>query len=99
MPNKEYARTVGVSVDYRRSNHCEESLAINTERLKTYLSKLVVFPSKPGKKEKGIASSEDCKAAVQDKTVCVWFRSYDCYISMPDKCYSGVHRQGGLVHT
>merc|ERR1719183_1420657 len=26
LPNKEYARTIGISIDYRRSNHCEESL-------------------------------------------------------------------------
>ena len=35
------ARTIGISVDYRRSNKCQESLEANVQRLKAYLSKLV----------------------------------------------------------
>eukprot|EP00756_Hemistasia_phaeocysticola_P026321 Hpha_TRINITY_DN16054_c0_g2::TRINITY_DN16054_c0_g2_i1::g.122268::m.122268/K02873/RP-L13e, RPL13; large subunit ribosomal protein L13e len=42
--NPKYARTIGVAVDHRRQNHSEESLARNTERLKAYLEKLVLFP-------------------------------------------------------
>lgn len=36
------ARTVGVSVDHRRTNKSEESLAANVARLKAYLAKVVV---------------------------------------------------------
>eukprot|EP01054_Gregarina_sp_Poly1_P008302 Gregarina_sp_Poly_1__8301@NODE_484_length_8016_cov_113_227827_g391_i0_p4_GENE_NODE_484_length_8016_cov_113_227827_g391_i0NODE_484_length_8016_cov_113_227827_g391_i0_p4_ORF_typecomplete_len171_score12_54Ribosomal_L13e/PF01294_18/3_5e43Rieske_2/PF13806_6/0_025Bromo_coat/PF01318_18/0_09_NODE_484_length_8016_cov_113_227827_g391_i042214733 len=38
------ARTIGISVDPRRKNRSEESLKMNVNRLKTYMSKLVVFP-------------------------------------------------------
>merc|ERR1712087_691960 len=40
------ARTIGVSVDHRRHNHCEESLKANVDRLKEYKSKLMVLPLK-----------------------------------------------------
>ena len=61
-----YAATIGVSVDARRKNISEESLKANTERLKSYLSKLVLFPI--GKKAaKGDASAEEQKAAKQTK--------------------------------
>ncbi len=36
------ARSVGVSVDHRRTNKSNESLAVNVQRLKQYLSKVVV---------------------------------------------------------
>ena len=45
-----YARTIGISVDHRRTNKSEESLTENLNRLKKYLSKLVVFPLKISKK-------------------------------------------------
>merc|ERR1712007_424079 len=44
------ARTIGISVDHRRRNRCTESLQENVTRLKTYKSKLLVFPRKAGKK-------------------------------------------------
>eukprot|EP00914_Ancora_sagittata_P027003 GHVO01052966.1.p1 GENE.GHVO01052966.1~~GHVO01052966.1.p1 ORF type:complete len:181 (+),score=21.86 GHVO01052966.1:14-556(+) len=50
-----FALTVGISVDHRRRNHCEESLAANTERIKEYLKRLVVFPRKSGQPKKGTA--------------------------------------------
>ncbi len=46
---KQYAKTIGISVDHRRSNKCEESLKLNADRLKQYMSRLVVFPKKAGK--------------------------------------------------
>lgn len=60
------ARTIGIAVDHRRRNHCEESLATNVARLEEYLSKLLVFPRKAGAKhlKAGDASKEDLKAAV-----------------------------------
>jgi large subunit ribosomal protein L13e len=54
--HKLQARTIGISVDPRRTNFSEESLARNVERLKAYRSKLVVFPKK------------GAKPAVADKT-------------------------------
>merc|ERR1719359_1472350 len=47
-----YARTVGIAVDHRRKNRSEESLARNTQRIKEYLSKLVLYPLKAGLKTK-----------------------------------------------
>jgi large subunit ribosomal protein L13e len=45
--SRQDARTIGIAVDYRRSNKCEESLKANSQRLKAYLSKLVWNKSKP----------------------------------------------------
>jgi len=44
-----YARTVGISVDGRRQNLSEEGLARNVERLKAYLTRLVVITNKSKK--------------------------------------------------
>eukprot|EP01059_Diplonema_ambulator_P017892 TRINITY_DN2_c0_g1_i1.p1 TRINITY_DN2_c0_g1~~TRINITY_DN2_c0_g1_i1.p1 ORF type:complete len:221 (+),score=87.10 TRINITY_DN2_c0_g1_i1:77-739(+) len=67
-----YARTVGISVDHRRKNHSEESLAKNTQRLKEYLSKLVLYPLQGKKKAtKGPvaeATGDALKNVVQAKT-------------------------------
>merc|ERR1712232_645189 len=41
---KKLARTIGIAVDHRRRNRCQESLQANVERLKLYKSKLLVFP-------------------------------------------------------
>lgn len=69
-----YATTVGIRVDTRRKNISEESLSNNTQRLKTYLSKLVLFPiagagkkSTPSKKQAPEASAADIKLGVQDR--------------------------------
>eukprot|EP00916_Digyalum_oweni_P020932 GHVL01034840.1.p1 GENE.GHVL01034840.1~~GHVL01034840.1.p1 ORF type:complete len:144 (+),score=16.94 GHVL01034840.1:58-489(+) len=53
------ARTIGIAVDHRRRNKSQESLELNTQRLKEYMSKLTVFP-KRGRK---------CKAADKPMTV------------------------------
>mmetsp|Transcript_99725 Transcript_99725/g.287941 ORF Transcript_99725/g.287941 Transcript_99725/m.287941 type:complete len:218 (+) Transcript_99725:90-743(+) len=47
---KKYAPTIGIAVDHRRRNKCVESLQRNVDRLKQYMSKLVVFPKRSGKK-------------------------------------------------
>jgi large subunit ribosomal protein L13e len=60
---KQEARGIGISVDYRRRNKCNESLQLNVQRLKTYKARLVVFPTK-----KGQEWSEDMKSAVQLET-------------------------------
>ena len=41
--NPKYARTIGIAVDHRRVNKSEESLELNTNRLKTYLASLVIL--------------------------------------------------------
>ena len=62
----QYARTVGIAVDHRRTNKCAESLATNVARLEEYKSKLIVFPKKRLSKVKnGDSSAEECKAATQ----------------------------------
>merc|ERR1711991_138699 len=63
-----YARTIGVSVDHRRKNHSEEALAKNTQRLKEYLGKLILFPVS-GRKASGPvaqASGEQLKNVTQN---------------------------------
>jgi len=55
----QFAKTVGIAVDHRRSNKCTESLTLNVERLKNYKERLVVFPRRAGKPKKGDASAED----------------------------------------
>ncbi len=47
---KKYARTIGIAVDHRRRNKSLESLQANVQRLKTYKSKLILFPRNPSKK-------------------------------------------------
>ncbi|KAJ1958286.1 60S ribosomal protein L13, partial [Dipsacomyces acuminosporus] len=52
-----YAATIGIAVDYRRRNRSEESLALNVQRLKAYLAKLVVLPRNAKKR-----TAEDVEA-------------------------------------
>jgi large subunit ribosomal protein L13e len=51
--SKHFAKTIGISIDYRRTNKSAESLQRNVARLKTYLEKLVVLPRKEGQPKKG----------------------------------------------
>jgi len=62
IPRK-LAPTIGISVDSRRQNLSEESLAVNVERLKAYNARLILFPRKLGQHKKGDASKEDVKNA------------------------------------
>lgn len=41
--NPKYARSIGIAVDHRRANKSNESLERNVDRLKTYMSKLVIL--------------------------------------------------------
>ena len=38
-----YAQTIGIAVDYRRKNRCEESLELNKGRLEAYKANLVIL--------------------------------------------------------
>merc|ERR1712203_612647 len=53
--HKKKAKTIGICFDHRRRNQCEESLKANVDRLKEYISKLVVFP-RGGKAKAGDTS-------------------------------------------
>jgi large subunit ribosomal protein L13e len=64
---RHYARTIGIAVDYRRRNKSVEGLQKNVQRLKEYMSKLILFPKKPAQPKKGDASEEEIKMAVQLK--------------------------------
>ena len=44
--NKHFAKTVGISVDHRRTNKSTQSLLLNVNRLKEYKARLVIFPKK-----------------------------------------------------
>mmetsp|Transcript_39729 Transcript_39729/g.92221 ORF Transcript_39729/g.92221 Transcript_39729/m.92221 type:complete len:215 (+) Transcript_39729:69-713(+) len=57
IPRK-LAFTIGIAVDHRRKNRCVESLQRNVERLKLYMSKLLVFPKKKGVKKGDTPRSE-----------------------------------------
>jgi len=59
------ALTIGISVDHRRRNRSSESLALNVQRLKTYKSKLIVFPRKTGKPKNGDSEAAEIKTVSQ----------------------------------
>eukprot|EP00735_Rhodelphis_limneticus_P011832 TRINITY_DN4988_c0_g1::TRINITY_DN4988_c0_g1_i1::g.16682::m.16682 TRINITY_DN4988_c0_g1::TRINITY_DN4988_c0_g1_i1::g.16682 ORF type:complete len:222 (+),score=84.15,sp/P41129/RL132_BRANA/59.80/4e-82,Ribosomal_L13e/PF01294.13/4.4e-78,SCHIP-1/PF10148.4/0.014 TRINITY_DN4988_c0_g1_i1:40-666(+) len=63
--NVKVAPTVGISVDHRRKNRCEESLQENIQRLKEYKARLVVFPKRAGKPKTGDADAATLKTATQ----------------------------------
>lgn len=61
----DFARTIGISVDTRRSNKSVESLQRNVARLKNYRAKLILFPKRAGKPLKGDSTAEEVKLAQQ----------------------------------
>merc|ERR1711862_224046 len=63
--SKKYARTVGIAVDHRRRNKSVESLQLNTQRLKEFKSKMILFPINAKKPRKGDATAEEMSKAVQ----------------------------------
>jgi len=67
IPRK-FAQSVGISVDHRRKNRSEEAFQANVARLKSYRSKLVIFPRKPASQrtKKGDATAEERKAVAQN---------------------------------
>ncbi|KKY14341.1 putative 60s ribosomal protein l13 [Phaeomoniella chlamydospora] len=68
IPRK-LAPTIGISVDARRQNLSSESLAANVERLKSYRSRLILFPRKSGQFKKLDSSKEEVAAVKEGKTV------------------------------
>jgi len=65
--NRQFAKSIGIAVDHRRTNKCTESLNLNVDRLKDYKSRLILFPRKAKKPTKGDATSEQVKEATQLK--------------------------------
>lgn len=68
-----FARTVGISVDHRRTSMSEEQLQLNVARLNQYKSKMILFPRKENKPKKGeicdatAAQLKSAAASVQAK--------------------------------
>lgn len=60
----QFARTIGISVDERRTNKSVELLQLNVNRLKAYVEKLVLLPrteGKPKKAQKGTLADATTK--------------------------------------
>merc|ERR1712060_605173 len=60
---KKKAQSIGIAVDHRRRNQCEESLKENVARLNEYKSKLMVLPlkSKAKKGDTAVAALKDAQ--------------------------------------
>merc|ERR1712157_627728 len=54
--SKKFARTIGIAVDHRRRNKSVESLQLNSQRLKEFKSKMILFPINAKKPRKGDAT-------------------------------------------
>merc|ERR1712032_1718745 len=63
--SKKFARTIGIAVDHRRRNKSVESPQLNTQRLKDFKSKMILFPINAKKPRKGDATAEEMSKAVQ----------------------------------
>lgn len=67
-----FAQTVGICVDYRRTNSDADMLKKNADRLKLYKEKLVLLPLHAGKARKGtngrLSDSGDKHELIQNKT-------------------------------
>ena len=59
------ARTIGISCDHRRRNRCVESRDLNVDRLKVYLSKLMIFP-RNSKVKKGETARTELENVAQN---------------------------------
>merc|ERR1712071_301701 len=62
---KRFAPTIGICVDHRRRNKSVESLQLNTQRLKVYRSKVILFPRNAKKPQNTDATAEEMKLAQQ----------------------------------
>jgi large subunit ribosomal protein L13e len=61
----EFARTIGIAVDYRRRPRSKESLQLNVARLQTYMKKLMLFPRNAKRVHKGETNPAEFKAIKQ----------------------------------
>ncbi|KAG9284089.1 hypothetical protein G9A89_022863 [Geosiphon pyriformis] len=58
---------IGIPVDHRRKNRSLESLQLNVARLKTYQSKLIIFPKRSRKSRKSTSEAPEIGNAAQFK--------------------------------
>lgn len=49
----DFARTIGIAIDHRRTNKSAELMQKNVDRLKEYIEKLVLLPRREGQPKKG----------------------------------------------
>jgi len=63
--SKKIALTIGIAVDWRRTNRSQETYKANVARLKLYKKKLVLFPRNSKKVKKGEATKEECALGQQ----------------------------------
>lgn len=68
IPRK-LASTIGISIDTRRLNTNQETLTLNVTRLKTYKSRLILFPLKSGQHKKLDSKQEDVKLAGDESKI------------------------------
>jgi large subunit ribosomal protein L13e len=61
------ALTIGIPVDHRRKNRSMESLQLNIQRLKTYKSKLIIFPRNAKKPKKADSGPDETANVIQQK--------------------------------
>ena len=62
-------RSIGIAVDHRRQDTSLETRDLNVKRLKAYLAKLILFPSKNSRRlAKKMADSKPRKLIVPDAT-------------------------------
>merc|ERR1712241_715131 len=65
--SKKFARTIGIAVDHRRRNKSVESLQLNSQRLKEFKSKMILFPINAKKPRQGDATAEKMSKAVNKR--------------------------------
>ena len=46
-----YARSIGISIDKRRKDTCKETQQINAQRIKEYVSRMILYPKKKADKK------------------------------------------------
>ncbi|XP_068693629.1 large ribosomal subunit protein eL13-like [Montipora capricornis] len=63
--SRKVAPTIGIAVDHRRKNRSAESLQANVQRLKEYMTKLIIFPKKATKPKQGDSADAELEKAVQ----------------------------------
>lgn len=63
--NAKFARTIGIAVDHRRQDTSLEARDLNAKRLKAYLAKLILFPSKTSRQ---LASKPQAMTDVKKET-------------------------------
>ena len=79
-----YAQTIGIAVDHRRTNKCNESLELNVARLNAYKANLVVLKKgETGDQLKGTIQPIDrSKPALEMQEVTEEMKSLKAYTSM-----------------